>query len=77
MKQNRFFYFLLIVVVIFQLTSCSDTPTDPPIPFKSTIVSQTKITTITKNDISMLATAVGVNITPIYDVDMYKVEYTS
>jgi len=71
----KFFYVILISVLFFQL-SCSDNDSEP-ISKETYIVSQIKIGTITKAELEFVIFISGVVVTPVYDVDVYKIEYHS
>ena len=75
-EKNKYLFLILAVVISLHLLSCSDSSNNPAEP-EIHIVSQTKIGTVSRLELQFLALLSGVAVTPIYDVDIYKIEYYS
>ena len=73
-QKFKYLYVLLAAVLFFYLSSCSNEPIDNENIY---IVKQTKLGTQIRSVIKVLAEFTGVNVTPKYDVNIYKIEYYS
>ena len=79
MKIEKIKYLLLglVVALLLQLSSCSEKDNNPTEPKNVRIVSIKEIGKKTKFELQLLLALEGINLTPSYDVNLYKIEYHS